>query len=158
MAIDDKIRDEELHYDINREAATIAFWWSKIDKYDCLTGEEILPSDQKRIIEQTKFTYSPLGKYFEKTNKNNWKTKVKSKSKHLKSMEKNWFNLMHLLENLNMKRKMTNFFLNFAGSLFTKLPNPLDKYSLESYYQKLIIPVLHLQIIFVGIRLQKINS
>ena len=31
-----------------------------------LTGEEILPSNQKQIIEQAKFTYSPLGKAFEK--------------------------------------------------------------------------------------------
>ena len=38
----------------------------KIDKFEYLTGEEILPSDQSRIIEQAKFTYSPLGKAFEK--------------------------------------------------------------------------------------------
>ena len=31
-----------------------------------LTGEEILSSDQSRIIEQAKFTYSPLHKVFEK--------------------------------------------------------------------------------------------
>ena len=38
----------------------------KIDKYEYLTGEEILPSDQSRITEQEKFTYSPLVKAFEK--------------------------------------------------------------------------------------------
>ena len=38
----------------------------KIEKYEYLTGEEILPSDLSRIIEQAKFTYSPLGKAFEK--------------------------------------------------------------------------------------------
>ena len=38
-------------------------------KYEDLTGEEILPSDQSRIIEQAKFTYSPLGKAFEKQTK-----------------------------------------------------------------------------------------
>ena len=31
-----------------------------------LTGEDILPSNQQQIIEQAKFTYSPLGKAFEK--------------------------------------------------------------------------------------------
>ena len=41
----------------------------KIDKYEYLTGEEILPSTQKQIIEQAKFTYSPLGKAFEKQTK-----------------------------------------------------------------------------------------
>ena len=40
-----------------------------MNKYECLTGEEILPSNQKQIIEQDKFTYSPLGKVFEKQTK-----------------------------------------------------------------------------------------
>ena len=35
---------------------------SKINKYECLKGEEILPFDQSQIIEQIKYTYSPLGK------------------------------------------------------------------------------------------------
>ena len=67
MKIDNKIIYEKLHYDINKEAAKISALSSgKIDKYEYLTGEEILPSDQSRIIEQAKFTYSPLGKAFEK--------------------------------------------------------------------------------------------
>ena len=53
--------------DIKREAAkTSALSSGKIDKYEYLTGDEILPSDQSRIIEQAKFTYSPLSKTFEK--------------------------------------------------------------------------------------------
>ena len=71
MTIDDKIRDEKLQYDINREAAKISALSSgKIDKYKCLTGEEILPSHQRKVVEQAKFTYSTLGKFFGKTNKN----------------------------------------------------------------------------------------
>ena len=67
MTIDDQIRDEKLQYDINREAAKISALSSgKIDKYEYLTGEEILPSNKQQIIEQAKFTYSPLGKTFEK--------------------------------------------------------------------------------------------
>ena len=59
-----------LQYDINRQAAKISALSSgKIDKYEYLTGEEILPSNQQQIIEQTKFTYSPLGKAFEKQTK-----------------------------------------------------------------------------------------
>ena len=38
----------------------------KIDKYQYLTGEEMLPSNQKQIIEQAKFTNSPLEKALEK--------------------------------------------------------------------------------------------
>ena len=67
MAIDDKIKDEKLQYNINKEAAKISALSSgKIDKYELLTGEEILPSDESRIIEQAKFTYSSLSKAFEK--------------------------------------------------------------------------------------------
>ena len=70
MAIDNQIRDEKLQYYINREAAQISVLSSgKIDKYQFLTGEELLPSNQKQIIEQAKFTYSPLGKAFEKQTK-----------------------------------------------------------------------------------------
>ena len=67
MAINDQIRDEKLQYDINREAAKISALSSgKIHKYEYLTGEDILPSNQQQIIEQARFTYSPLGKAFEK--------------------------------------------------------------------------------------------
>ena len=67
MTINDQIRDEKLQYDINREAAKISALSSgKIHKYEYLTGEDILPSNQQQIIEQSKFTYSPLGKAFEK--------------------------------------------------------------------------------------------
>ena len=66
-----QIRDEKLLYDINKEAAKkSALSSGKIDKYEYLTGEEILPSSQQEIIEQAKFTYSTLGKAFKKTNKN----------------------------------------------------------------------------------------
>ena len=70
MTIEDQIRDEKLQYDINREAAKISALSSgKIDKYEYLTGEKILPSNQQQIIEQAKFTYSPLEKPFEKQTK-----------------------------------------------------------------------------------------
>ena len=36
----------------------------KICKYEYLTGKQTLPSDQDRIIEQAKFTYSVLSKAF----------------------------------------------------------------------------------------------
>ena len=67
MTINDQIRDEKLRFDINREAAKISALLSgKIHKYEYLTGEDILLSNQQQIIEQAKFTYSPLGKAFEK--------------------------------------------------------------------------------------------
>ena len=67
MTTDDQSRDEKLQYDINREAAKISAMSSNIfNKNEYLTGEEILSSNQKQIIQQVKFAYSPLGKAFEK--------------------------------------------------------------------------------------------
>ena len=67
MTIDSSIRDEKLQYYIKREAVKIsALSSSKINNYEYLTGEEILSSDQSKIIEQAKFTYYFLGKTFEK--------------------------------------------------------------------------------------------
>ena len=67
MTINDQIKDEKLQYNFNREAAKISALSSgKLHKYEYLTGEDILPSKQQKIIEQTKFTCSPLGKVFDK--------------------------------------------------------------------------------------------
>ena len=67
MTINDQIKDEKLQYNINREAAKISALSSgKLRKYEYLTGEDILPSNQQQILEQTKFTYSALGKAFDK--------------------------------------------------------------------------------------------
>ena len=67
MTINDQIRDEKIQYNINREAANILALSSReIRKYEYLTGEDTLPSNQQQIIEQAKFTCSPLGKAFEK--------------------------------------------------------------------------------------------
>ena len=67
MTINDQIKDEKLQYNINREAAKISALSSgKLHKYEYLTGQDILPSNQQQIIEQTKFTYSPFGKAFDK--------------------------------------------------------------------------------------------
>ena len=56
-----------MQYDINREAAKISPLSSlKIDKYEYLTGEEILLYNQRQIIEQANFAYSSLGKAFKK--------------------------------------------------------------------------------------------
>ena len=67
MTINDQIKDEKLQYNINREVAKISALSSeKLHKHEYLAGEDILPSIQQQIIEQTKFTYSPLGKDFDK--------------------------------------------------------------------------------------------
>ena len=86
MTIEDQIKDEKLQYDVNRDAAKISALSSgKIDKYEYLTGEEILPSNQRQIIEQAKFTYSPLGEAFEKQ----IKTIENLGEKHIKAIQDN---------------------------------------------------------------------
>ena len=66
MTIDGKIRDEKLPYNIERKAAKISALLSgKIDKYEYLTGEEKLASNQGQRIIQAKSAYYPLGKAFE---------------------------------------------------------------------------------------------
>ena len=45
---------------------------NEIDKYEYLTGEEKLPSNQRQITEQAKVIYSSLGKAFENEQKNSW--------------------------------------------------------------------------------------
>ena len=67
LTINNQIRDEKLLFNINREAAKISALTSdKFNKYEYLTGEEILPSKEQQIFEQAKITYSPLRKAFEK--------------------------------------------------------------------------------------------
>ena len=66
----------------------------KIDKYEYLTGEEILSSDQRRVIKQGKFTYSLLGKVFEKQTKmieeQGWK-QIEAIEEHGKQLDLIWF-------------------------------------------------------------------
>ena len=112
MIINDQIRDEKLQYDINREVVKISVLPSgKIDKY--LTGEEILPANQQQIIEQAKFTYSPLGAAFEKQIKTiddhgekQVKTLEKLKPKEqTKAIKNNQSRTTNIFNDLIIKRK-----------------------------------------------------
>ena len=60
-------------------------------------AEKILPSDQKKVIERGKFTYSPLRKTLKKQTKI-IKDQKENKQKQLKSIENNWLSLMDLLK------------------------------------------------------------
>ena len=68
--IDEEIKKEKLQYDINKEAGKIsALSSNEIDKYGYFRGEEILPSNQRKMKEQAKVTDSYLGKALEKQTK-----------------------------------------------------------------------------------------
>ena len=91
MTIDEQIRDEKLQYDIDKEAAEISALSSgKIHKYEYLTGEDILPSNQQQIIQPWKITYSPLRKAFKK---------------EIKTIEDQGKKQVDALENLKLKEK-----------------------------------------------------
>ena len=96
MTINNQIKDEKLQYDINRKAAEISAKSSgTLHKYEYLTGEDILPSNQQQIIEQAKFIYSPLGKAFEKQSRIKVKNKLMLK-KNLNQKKQNQLRI-HLI-------------------------------------------------------------
>ena len=102
MTINDQIRDEKLQYDINREAAKIsALSSAKIHKYEYLTGEDILPSNQQKIIQKARFTYSPLGRAFEK---------------QVKTIEDQRQKQVDALKDLNQKNKQNRLRINLIIS------------------------------------------
>ena len=91
MTIDDKITDEKLQCDIDKEAAKIlALSSGKTDKYEYLTGEEILPFNQRQIIRETKLIYIF---YFRKSF---WKKKTGKQVDAIKSLY--LFNKTHELK------------------------------------------------------------
>ena len=107
MTIEDQIRAEKLQYDINREAAKISALSSgKIDNYEYLTGEKILPSNQQQVIEQAKFTYSPLGKAFEKQTK----TIKDQREKQIEAIEDNKKQLTDINDDYQRKEKFLKIF------------------------------------------------
>ena len=135
MIINNQIKDEKLQYNINKEAAKISALSSgKLHKYEYLTREDILPSTQQQIIEQTKFTYSPLGKAFDK---------------QIKTIEDQGKKQVHALEKLkpkeikpidgtsnNQSRAATIFndLINKRKELMNKLYDSVDYNNLKFEY------------------------
>ena len=81
MITDHKITDKKLQCNINREAAKIsALSSSKVDKYEYLTGWEILPSDQSRMMDEAKFIIL-LKEKLSKNKRKQLEIKVKNKER-----------------------------------------------------------------------------
>ena len=119
MTINDQIKDEKLQYDINRKAAAKSS--GNIHKYEYLTGEDILPSNQQQITEQTKFIHYPLGKAFEKqikTIKDQGKKQVNSleklkpeETKPIKDTSNNHSGATITFNDLNNERKRKELYI-----------------------------------------------
>ena len=94
MTISDQIRDENLQYDINREAALSS---GKIHKYEYHSDEHILPSNQQQIIEPARFAYYPLRKAFEK---------------QIKTIEDRLKNMFMMLKILHLSQNKKKYLVN----------------------------------------------
>ena len=136
MIINDQIRNEKLQYHINREAAKIcALSSGKTHEYEYLTGEDILPSNQQQIIEQTKFTYSPLRKAFEKQIKTieNQGQKQVDALKDLKPKEET--KLIEDKSNNHLKAIITfNDLVNKRKEIMSELHDSVDYNNLKFEY------------------------
>ena len=67
----------------------LALLSGKIDKYEYVTGEEMVPSNRRRVMKLAKFTYSPLEKALEKQTKtiaDQGKKQIKALGKHGKEV------------------------------------------------------------------------
>ena len=131
MKINNHIRDGKLQYDINREAAKLcALSSGKIRKYEYRTGEDILPSNQQQIIEQAKFTYSLLGKAFEKQ----IKTIEDQDQKQIDALENLKQN--QLRKNLIISQKLQLFLMNvlMKKKIMSKLYDSIDYNNLKFKY------------------------
>ena len=113
MTINDQVRDEKLQYDIDRKAAKIsAFSSGKIHKYEYLAGEDILPSNQQQIIEQARFTYSPLGKAFEKQIKTIEDQGKKQSEFKIEDNLKQLKNMLMMLKILHLSQNKKKYLMN----------------------------------------------
>ena len=141
MTINDQIRDEKLQYDINREAAKIsALSSNKFNKYEYLTGEEILPSNQKQMIQQAKFTYSPLGKAFEKqikTIEDQGKKQIEALKNLKDNKEKQIDNADHYKNKLliSKEREIFKNIYNERLDKIEELAKKIDKEFFKFYWQ-----------------------
>ena len=143
MTIDDQIRDKNLQYDINREVAKIsALSLGKINKYEYLTGEEILSSNQKQIKEQAKFTYSPLGKAFKKqikTIEDQGEKQIKAVQGKIKTIKKYAYNNKEDSPLISKQKEIFNKLADERLEKITKLDKKVNPDNLIYKYKGLTI-------------------
>ena len=134
MTINDQIRNEKLEYDLNSEAAKIlALSSGKIHKYEHLNGEDVLPSNQQQIIEQAKFTYSPLRKAFEKqikTIENQGEEQIDA-LKNLENQNKQLVNVDYDYGDKLLYLKKGEIFLKMYKKRLDKIEQRTKKYEKE---------------------------
>ena len=121
MTNDDKITDGKLQYGINREAEKLlALSSGKIDKYEYLISEVILPCNQERVIEQAKFIYSPFEKQI-KTTEDQGEKQVKAlESRGKKFFEELTNKWMEEIQDLSKQIDLGNINFRYNGNTAPK--------------------------------------
>ena len=99
--LDDKIKSNQAHYDLGKEAPKISALSSKnlLDKYEYLTGEDL--GYKPNVFEKAKFEYSPLGMVLtnntkSKTNKNKVGSKIKQGKKLVYNSQHSFTNFKNI--------------------------------------------------------------
>ena len=85
MTIDDKIRDEKLQYDVNREKHQHNHLEKLINMNILQVRKYYLPPYQRRVIDQPKLAYSPLEKQT-KTTEDQAEKQIKALEEHGKQL------------------------------------------------------------------------
>ena len=128
----DKIKANQTHYDLDREAAAISALSSKeLDKYKYLTGEDL--GYKPGVAEQAKFEYSPLGKIFNKGLEK--EDEKEGLLKRLENIEDKNEEQLQMIKNKDSKdlsiKSVTNIFdielSEEAETMITKLKNQEKK-------------------------------
>ena len=100
----------------------------KIDKSECLTGEEVLHSSSSQRIQEAKFTYSPLEKAFE----NQTKTIKDQGDKQIEAVEKQGEKQLAMINDVDLhaNEKYNLLFLKQKetfNKLYNKKFNGIDR-------------------------------
>ena len=137
--IDNRIKSNEVQYDLGREAAKISALSSKnlLDKYEYLTGEDL--GYKPNVFEKAKFRYSPFAMVLNnntksKTNKN----KVDNKNKQGKNAVYNSQHSFTKFKNILEFKEMPYYSLHKILSYFQKIFNKLDMVNLVTDENKFL--------------------
>ena len=97
---------------IEKQPKVSALSSGKIHKCEYLTGEDIVPSNQQQIIEQARFTYSPLGKAFEKQIKTIENQGKKQSEFKIEDNLKQLKNMLMMLKILHLSQNKKKYLMN----------------------------------------------
>ena len=134
--LDRKIKQNQVQYDLDREAAKIsALSSNNLDKYEYLTGEDL--GLKPSTVEQAKFEYSPLGKIFNKGLSE--EGKKEGLFKRLKNIKDKNEELLKIKNKTEIIKEVTNFVRESLSPEAMALIEEVRAIQKDVYYRKLKI-------------------